>query len=835
MRKPSDPDPADSMEELREKIIGLGEQSRPKSFYPELRERLSALERFRALLDQANDAIVVTDVLGGRVTDANQATCLMLGCAREELIGRPVGELSHAIAERIREHLPGKVVSTLCSRSGRQVPVEGAVAFMGLGVTQYAVVVVRDVSERERAAEELRDSEARYRLLFQNMLHGFAHCRMLYDDEGCPTDFVFLDVNDAFARLTGLANVNGKRFTEVIPGIRESSPDLLEVHGRVASTGRPERFETYVKALHTWLSISVYSPRKDHFVAILDNITERKHAEQELEQSREGLSLLARASLRVMRETDLEGMLQSISEAALALTGARIATCGHGLVAGQFAVGGSARAPDAPACPPGNMFGMERGGVHMELMERGDAVRLTDAQLRAHPRWWGLPEGHVPMRGLLGVRMEGRNGHSGMVLVTDKRQGEFDEEDESRLRQLAAVASLALQHVEARISLEESDRRKNQFLGMLSHELRNPLAPIRNSLFILDRAPPGSDQAQRAQAVIDRQVAHMTRIVDDLLDVTRISHGKIQLQREPLDLDDVQRRAVDDHRSAFIQNGLALLVEASDRHVRINGDRTRITQVIGNLLQNAAKFTPEGGTVTVSVEANTILRQAVLRVRDTGMGIAPDMLPRIFEPFAQADTTLDRSKGGLGLGLALAKGLVEMHGGTVSVGSEGLGKGAEFTVRLPLESAESAAVAPARGAVTVGGARRVLIIEDNVDSAESLREVIELGEHLVEVARSGAAGVERARTFGPDIVLCDIGLPGMDGYEVARAIRADPGLRDTTLVALTGYAAPDDVAKARVAGFDHHIAKPPNLERIEQILAGRGVPRGPSSPLPVDR
>ncbi len=821
------------MEELREKIIGLGEQSRPKSFYPEFRERLSALERFRALLDQANDAIVVTDVVGGRVTDANQATCLMLGCAREELIGRPVSELSGAIAERIREHLPGKVVSTLCARSGRQVPVEGAVAFMGLGITQYAVAVVRDVSERQRAAEELRDSEARYRLLFQNMLHGLAHCRMLYDDDGRPSDFVYLDVNDAFGKLTGLANVIGKRITEVIPGIRESSPDLFEVYGRVASTGQPERFETYVRALHTWLSISAYSPRKDHFVAIFDNITERKRAEQGLEQSREGLSLLARASLRVMRETDLEGMLQSISEAALALTGARVATCGHGLVGGQMAVGGSARAPDAPPCPPGNMFGMERGGVHMELVERSEAVRLTDAQLRAHPRWWGLPEGHVPMRGLLGVRMEGRSGHSGMVLVTDKRQGEFDDEDESRLRQLAAVASLALQHVEARISLEESDRRKNQFLGMLSHELRNPLAPIRNSLFILDRAPPGSDQAQRAQAVIGRQVAHMTRLVDDLLDVTRISHGKIQLQREPLDLDDVQRRAVEDHRSAFIQNGLALLVETSDRHVRINGDRTRITQVIGNLLQNAAKFTPAGGTVTVSVEANTLLRQAVLRVRDTGMGIAPDMLPRIFEPFAQADTTLDRSKGGLGLGLALAKGLVEMHGGTVSVGSEGLGKGAEFTVRLPLETTESAAIAWARGAVTSGGPRRVLIIEDNVDAAESLREVLELGEHLVEVARSGAEGVEKARTFGPDVVLCDIGLPGMDGYEVARAIRADPALRGTTLVALTGYAAPDDVAKAREAGFDHHIAKPPNLERIEQVLEGRGMPRGPKPPLPL--
>ncbi|OGA73209.1 MAG: hypothetical protein A3G27_04220 [Betaproteobacteria bacterium RIFCSPLOWO2_12_FULL_66_14] len=274
-----------------------------------------------------------------------------------------------------------------------------------------------------------------------------------------------------------------------------------------------------------------------------------------------------------------------------------------------------------------------------------------------------------------------------MILATDKEHGEFTAEDESLLRQLATVASLALQHVQARISLEEADRRKNEFLSMLSHELRNPLAPIRNSLFILERAAPGSDQALRARKVIDRQTAHLTLLVDELLDVTRISRGMVNLQRESLDLGELLRVTLEDHRFLFESSAVELSLTLADAPLRINGDRTRVAQVIGNLLQNAAKFTPAGGRVAASLEADTRLRQAVLRVCDTGVGIGADMLPLVFEPFAQADTTLDRQQGGLGLGLALVKGLVEMHEGTVSAASPGLGEGAEFVVRLPLQPA----------------------------------------------------------------------------------------------------------------------------------------------------
>jgi PAS domain S-box-containing protein len=385
---------------------------------------------------------------------------------------------------------------------------------------------------------------------------------------------------------------------------------------------------------------------------------------------------------------------------------------------------------------------------------------------------------------------------------------------------------------ESEAALQEADRQKNRFLAMLSHELRNPLAPIRNGLYILERAAPGGEQARRAQAILHRQIGQMTWLIDDLLDVTRIAHGKITLRRERLELDELAHRAVEDHQAIFAKSGVRLEALPAPAEVPVDGDRVRLAQVISNLLQNAAKFTPRGGKTTVSVESNPVRGQAILTVRDTGSGIQREMLPRLFDAFTQADTTLDRSKGGLGLGLALVKGLVEMHGGSVSAASDGLGKGAAFTITLPLEVAAAGVVGarPDRGVTAVPS--RVLVIEDNEDAADSLREVLELGGHIVEVAYSGRDGIEMARAFHPDVVLCDIGLPEMDGYEVARTIRADPGLGRVALVAVSGYAQPEDVATASEAGFDAHLAKPPSIETLERVLAGFGSTRREDRPDP---
>jgi PAS domain S-box-containing protein len=370
-------------------------------------------------------------------------------------------------------------------------------------------------------------------------------------------------------------------------------------------------------------------------------------------------------------------------------------------------------------------------------------------------------------------------------------------------------------------ALREADRAKSEFLALLSHELRNPLAPIRNSLYILERAPRDGEQAQLALATIERQFKLLTRLVDDLLEATRISRNAIRLRRQRLELGDLVRRAVDDHRFLFESEGKTVTLEPAPELLFLDADWDRLSQIVGNLLLNAAKFSGPGGATSVSVARDPDGGCASVRVVDDGIGIAPDIIERLFQPFTQADTTLDRGKGGLGLGLALVKGLVELHGGTVTARSDGAGRGAEFTLHLPLVPAEAAAPPPPATRAESPG-RRVLIIEDNPDAATSLATLLEITGHEVSAALDGADGIAVARRFRPDVVLCDIGLPKMDGYEVARTLRADEAFRGTVLVALTGYALPDDAERAVRAGFDRHMAKPVKMEELEDLLLNLG-------------
>jgi signal transduction histidine kinase len=364
----------------------------------------------------------------------------------------------------------------------------------------------------------------------------------------------------------------------------------------------------------------------------------------------------------------------------------------------------------------------------------------------------------------------------------------------------------------------EMDGRKNDFLAILSHELRNPLTPIHNSLFLLVHAAPGSEQANRARDVLQRQTEHLTRLIDQLLDVTRISHGKVELHRKILDARDVVRTTCDDHRSLFEQEQIDLRVEDSVLPVWTSADPTRLSQVIANLLDNAAKFTPRGGTVFVSVGmANA---EVEIRVRDTGVGMEAHQLERAFEPFAQVESTLARTKGGLGLGLAMTKGVVEMHGGRVVARSEGLGFGCEIVVTLP--RSEPPAERPEKASIVTAPGSLVLLIEDNVDAAKTLAEILEMSGHRVHLAHDGATGIRLARELKPHAVLCDIGLPDVDGYEVAQMLRADESLRWTKLIALTGYAHSSDKQKAEEAGFDAHLTKPPDLGRLNVLLTRRG-------------
>jgi signal transduction histidine kinase/ActR/RegA family two-component response regulator len=330
------------------------------------------------------------------------------------------------------------------------------------------------------------------------------------------------------------------------------------------------------------------------------------------------------------------------------------------------------------------------------------------------------------------------------------------------------------------------------------------------------KAEVGREQASRSMAVIDRQVSQLTRLVEDLLDLSRISRGKVQLRRTAVDLADLLGRTTEDYQGAAAAAGLDLTADLPDAPLWVDGDATRLAQVIGNLLANAVKFTRPGGRVGVSA-ARDGERTALLRVHDTGVGIDAAMRARLFEPFAQADATLDRSRGGLGLGLALVKGLVDLHGGAVEARSDGADRGTELLVRLPLASGPPAgnadeAIPPAAAPL------RILLIEDNPDAAQTLRDALEVSGHEVQVAHEAEEGLRSLRRSRPDVVICDVGLPGASGYDVAQAVRADRDTRSVVLIALTGYASTEDRRRATEAGFDHHFGKPVDLANLTAIL-----------------
>lgn len=379
-----------------------------------------------------------------------------------------------------------------------------------------------------------------------------------------------------------------------------------------------------------------------------------------------------------------------------------------------------------------------------------------------------------------------------------------------------ALENALKKHVRA---LEEEDRRRNDFLAMLAHELRNPLAPICSSVEVLRR--PGADPtlAGRARDVIGRQVEHLIRLIDDLLDVSRITRGKIEIQPERIAVEEVVRSGMEISRALIEECGHQLSTALPDEPLYVQGDPVRLAQVIANLLNNAAKYTPNRGQIAISVRCDD--RDVAIRVSDNGVGIPPDVLPRVFDLFVQADRSLERSRGGLGLGLTLVRQLVELHGGSVAAHSAGIGLGSEFTVRLPLAAEPRNLTRPAaavdRGNI-VQKRFRVLVVDDHADSAAMLAELLNLCGQEARTALDGPSALAVADTFHPDLVLLDIGLPDMDGYEVARRLRARPSGKDCLLVALSGFGHQEALQRSRQAGFQHHLVKPVDVQKLLDIL-----------------
>jgi PAS domain S-box-containing protein len=396
------------------------------------------------------------------------------------------------------------------------------------------------------------------------------------------------------------------------------------------------------------------------------------------------------------------------------------------------------------------------------------------------------------------------------VVITALRDGE------GRLRGFAKVT----RDLTARRRLEElqkTERRMNEFLAMLAHELRNPLAPMRTALDIALRKRNDPKVQAVTLDMFGKQLGHLTRMVDDLLDVGRITTGKVEMRLDDIDLNEVVRERVAAFRPTFDARRQSLECLLPDEPTPVRADATRIGQVISNLLVNASKFTHERGNISVVLQHQK--HHALLQIVDNGAGIEPHLLPLVFDPFVQGERSLDRPGGGLGLGLTLVKALVELHGGSVAATSAGMGRGSTFSITIPLHSSTRVAPAPESGETPTGGETlRVLVVDDNEDITQSLSMLLRLMGHEVETATDGVVALDAARAFKPQVVLLDIGLPKLNGYDVARALRAVPEVRDAMIVACTGYGSADDRQKALAAGFDRHAVKPVTAETLTAIL-----------------
>jgi signal transduction histidine kinase/DNA-binding response OmpR family regulator len=456
------------------------------------------------------------------------------------------------------------------------------------------------------------------------------------------------------------------------------------------------------------------------------------------------------------------------------------------------------------------------------VLSRGGAEVLDDLDT-PYPEAAGVGPSDARVRSAVVVALRARGRTLGALTLafgtSDRRHGPADV---ALAEDLASRAAIALDNARLYKELENADRQKNEFLSMLAHELRNPLAPIRNAAEVIRLSAPEHTRLQWAREVIDRQLAHLVRLVDDLLDVSRITRGKIRLQRGPVDVAEVARVAVEASRPLIEKHGHALDVSLPAHPVEVDGDPARLTQVLTNLLNNAAKYTEDGGRIGLAV--GPAGDDVVVRVKDNGVGIPPEMLTAVFDLFTQADRSLDRSQGGLGVGLTLVKRLVELHAGTVAAHSDGAGKGSEFVVRLPRLGAPARPAAADRSFPVADPADRltILLADDNVDGAESLATLLRLGGHDVRLAYDGRSALDLAASTRPDVVFLDIALPGVDGYEVARRLRAGDATRGIALIAVTGFGRDEDVQRARGAGFEHYLVKPVDPRLLMGLLGSLG-------------
>jgi two-component system CheB/CheR fusion protein len=648
-----------------------------------------------------------------------------------------------------------------------------------------SITVAADITAQKHSADALRASEARFRAVQDTFIDGFMVFESVRDEDGKIVDFRWVHVNEGAERILGKPRswFNGRLLLQEQPGNREAG--LFDGYVRVVDTGAPWSIElTYrYDGLDLYLRL-VAAKCDDGFAVSFADLTERRRAEEQLRERERQFVGLANAMPNLAWTQAADGAHQYFNRGWYEYTG---------LTEQQS----------------------KQADSWSLVVHPDDQPRVTTQWLQSLRTGWPF-EAEYRMRRHDGVyrwflvRASADRNPAGTIIQWFGTCTDID---------ATKAIEGTLRHTEA--ALREADTRKDVFLTTLSHELRNSLAPIGAAAHLLESTGVGATDPARCGSIISRQVTQMASLLDDLLDISKISRGTLTLKKRAFNVREILQAALETAQPLIDAKQHELSVEWPSAAAVLQGDPVRLTQVVTNLLTNAAKYTEAGGHITLSARIEA--RQCVISVRDTGEGLTPDMLKQVFDLYTQAEPDREQSQSGLGVGLALSKGLIELHGGRIEARSAGRDLGSEFTVSLPLLNANTDAPPAAHVAPeTISDsrkARRILIADDNRDGAESLALLLQLSGHQVHVAHTGVESLDMALRLRPEIAILDIGMPGLNGYEVARRIRRERWNSPIILIAVTGWGQLDDKREALAAGFDHHLTKPVDPEVLERLFA----------------
>ena len=822
--------------------LDMGTSARPRAT-PE-RALTASEELLNAVFSQAALGIAIAS-LDGRLHEANQKFCAILGYSAEELRQRTFLEVTHPddvliTLDKVKQLRDGKIDNY--SLEKRYLRKDGSTVWSSTNVTLLRnesgeaaqfLGIIQDITDRKQSEETLSHLAA----VVEN------------SDDAIITKTlqgVVSSWNPGAQRVFGYTadEAVGKPVTMLIPDNHlNEEPEILE---RLRRGERIDHYETIRRRKDgTLINVSLtVSPVRDSSGRIVGaskiarDITRQKRSDHLMREQSDVLALLATTGKTIASQLDLQNVLQTVTDTATQLTGAKFGAFFYNVMNEQgeafmlYTLSGASREAFEKFGMPRNTAVFNPTFTGQRVVRSSDITK--DARYGKMAPHYGMPKGHLPVRSYLAVPVISPAGEvMGGLFFGHPDSDQFTERAEQLVVGVAAQAAVAMHNARlyeaaqreivsrerAEAALRETDQRKDEFLATLAHELRNPLAPIRQATMISMSSGATEEQKRWSHEVITRQVQHMSLLLDDLLDISRITRGTLELRTEMTDLATIVDSAVETSRPIIDSKHHTLQLDLPTGPLNFAADPMRLAQVLSNLLTNAAKYTDPRGTILLRAVADDTTIE--ISVTDSGIGLTRDALSAVFTMFSQVRSTQDRSEGGLGIGLALSKGVVELHGGTIEARSIGPGKGSQFVVRIPhraVHGSSHAATTPAEPALT--RERSVLIADDNRDAADSLAMLLQMHGHAVSVVHDGRQALANIKATRPEVALLDIGMPELDGYEVARRVRLDTRIRNTFLIAVTGWGQESDKARAAAAGFDLHYTKPVEPQTLIELLGG---------------